>query len=67
MNYELLNKLPDEKRKRIISISMEEFLNNGYSGASTNTITSKAGISKGLLFHYFGSKKELFYTLPLWY
>lgn len=51
---------PEEKKAEIIRIALEEFASCGYSGASTNTITKRAGISKGMLFHYFGSKKELF-------
>ncbi len=39
---------------------MEEFTIGGYENASTNKIVEKAGISKGLLFHYFGNKKGLF-------
>lgn len=52
--------LPEEKRKLIIDVSMEEFAQNGYEKASTNAIVKKAGISKGILFHYFGNKKNLF-------
>lgn len=56
-------KLPEEKRKRITEISLEEFAQNGYDRASTNSIIKKAGISKGILFHYFGSKKNLYLYL----
>jgi AcrR family transcriptional regulator len=63
MDYELLNKLPEDKKENIIRISMEEFSQNGYASTSTNVITSRSGISKGLLFHYFGSKKKLFLYL----
>ena len=35
----------------------------GYSGASTNAMCKNAGISKGLLFYYFGNKKDLFFYL----
>lgn len=52
--------LPQEKKKRILDACVEEFALNGYDKASTNSIVKKAGISKGLLFHYFGSKKTLF-------
>ncbi|WP_236900348.1 TetR/AcrR family transcriptional regulator [Clostridium pasteurianum] len=37
--------------------------NNRYKNASTNEIVKKANISKGLLFHYFSSKKKLFLFL----
>ena len=61
---ELFENLPEEKKKKIIDVCIEEFANNGYEKASTNSIVKKADISKGLLFHYFGSKKKVFlYTL----
>lgn len=44
-------KLPEEKRNLIINISIEEFANNGYDNTSTDIITSRADISKGILFH----------------
>jgi len=48
----------DEKRQRILNAAMDEFT-KGYKAASTDAIVKQAGISKGLLFHYFGTKKEL--------
>ncbi|WP_427338391.1 TetR/AcrR family transcriptional regulator [Caloranaerobacter sp. DY30410] len=53
-------RLPKEKKEKIINICIEEFAKNGYEKASTNKIVERAGISKGILFHYFGSKKKLF-------
>lgn len=58
--YEVFEKLPDKKKKKIIDICIEEFGNNGYISTSTNTIVKKADISKGTLFNYFGNKKNLF-------
>ncbi|MBW6464294.1 MAG: TetR/AcrR family transcriptional regulator [Firmicutes bacterium] len=52
----------NEKRQRIILAAMQEFM-KGYRNASTDTIVKCAGISKGLLFHYFGTKKELFFFI----
>lgn len=57
---EKFEKLSEEKRKAIMDACIEEFALNGYDNASTNNIVKKAGISKGILFHYFGSKKNLF-------
>ncbi len=51
-----------EKRNRLIQAAMQEFT-KGYSLANTDEITKNAGISKGLLFHYFGTKKGLFIFL----
>jgi len=56
-------KLPEEKREAIISVCIEEFANNGYDNTSTDTITSRLGISKGILFHYFKSKKNLYHYI----
>jgi AcrR family transcriptional regulator len=39
---------------------MEEFGEKGFELASTNSIVKNAKISKGLLFHYFSTKQELF-------
>ncbi|MHA6261453.1 TetR/AcrR family transcriptional regulator [Sporosarcina sp. CAU 1771] len=49
-----------EKRDRIINSAMKEFCTNSFQKASTNTIVEDAGISKGLLFHYFGNKEKLY-------
>lgn len=57
---EKFEQLEEEKKLRIINAAMEEFTNQGYERASTIQIAEKAGISKGSLFFYFGSKKELY-------
>ena len=57
---ELLKNMDSEKRERLINACIEEFGENGYNKASTNSIVKKAGISKGLLFHYFENKESLF-------
>lgn len=56
-------RLKEEKRKRIINAAMKEFTQRGYDHASTDRIVETAGISKGLLFHYFGTKRDLFLFL----
>ncbi len=57
---EILKNLNEEKREKIINSALDEFARMPYEKASTNNIVKNAGISKGLLFHYFGSKKELY-------
>jgi len=57
---EAFKKLPEEKQEHILKVCIEEFANNGYDHTSTDVLTSKAGISKGILFHYFKSKKNLY-------
>lgn len=60
MNEKFYN-LSKEKQDRMINGSIKVFAQNGYDKASTDIIIVEAGISKGLLFHYFGSKKNLYY------
>lgn len=60
-----LSYLDEKKRMKIINSAMEEFSNNTYEKASTNRIVEKAGISKGSLFNYFGSKEKLYKDLEI--
>lgn len=55
--------LEEEKQNRILNAAMKEFSLKGYDNASTNEIVKNAKISKGLLFHYFSNKKQLFLFL----
>ena len=48
--------LKKEKQDRMINAGLRIFALNGYHHASTDDIVREAKISKGLLFHYFGSK-----------
>lgn len=57
---EHLSKLPPEKRDAVLQAGIAEFSQRMFADASTDTITQGAGISKGLLFHYFGSKKAFY-------
>ena len=52
--------LKKEKQDRMINAALKIFALNGYKHASTDDIVTEAGISKGLLFHYFGSKLGLY-------
>ena len=56
-------KNPERKQDRIIQAGMECFGKNGYQGANTDEIAEKAGISKGLLFHYFKNKERFYLYL----
>jgi AcrR family transcriptional regulator len=56
----LFGRLPREKQERIIDAAVEEFSEKGYRAASMNSLVRRAGISKGALFKYFGSKSILF-------
>lgn len=52
--------LPEEKRQDIINGALHVFSKYDYKKASTDEIAAQAGVSKSLLFHYFGSKKGLY-------
>lgn len=49
-----------EKQDRIMNAAIGVFATQGYGHASTDEIVKRAGISKGLLFHYFISKQGLY-------
>ncbi len=58
--YENFEKIPLEEQQRLLQVCIAEFSTNGYQQASTNTIVKQAGIPKGTLFYFFGSKKDLY-------
>ena len=59
----MLSKIDPQKKDRILNSAFLEFGRSGFEKASTNEIVQNAGISKGLLFHYFGSKQALYDAL----
>ncbi|QQK75333.1 TetR/AcrR family transcriptional regulator [Salicibibacter cibarius] len=59
MNQAFKN-IDETKQKRILNAAMKEFAEKGYEQASTNKIIKDAGIGKGMLFHYFNNKKDLY-------
>lgn len=61
--FENFLKIDITKQKRVLAAALEVFSREGYLRANTNEIAALAEISKGLLFHYFGSKKNLYLFL----
>ena len=59
-HFDVFHELEHEKKERIINAALEEIAQKGFKKASTNAIVEAAGISKGTLFYYFGSKEALF-------
>ena len=55
--------LPTEKQNTIIDAALTSFGANGYKKTSIKDIASAAGISKAMIFHYFGTKKALYLYL----
>lgn len=49
-----------QSRQKIITAALQEFSEKSYAEASLNTICGDGGISKGIIYHYFKDKDELF-------
>lgn len=47
-------------RQRIMECAIKEFSEQGYGLSSVNTICSSGNISKGILYHYFKDKDEIY-------
>ena len=47
-------------KQKILDAAMEEFSRRGYEGASLNTVWAEKSISKGIIYHYFKDKDELY-------
>lgn len=61
MPERLFFELEEEKRRRIYDAGLQEFSEQGYEAASTNSIVKAAGIGKGSLFKYFLNKEALYF------
>lgn len=51
---------PEEKRELLLAAARELFAKHGFEDTSTQQIARAAGVSEGILFHHFGSKRGLF-------
>ena len=51
---------PDARREQILSVAVRLFGERGYAAVSTGDVASGAGVVRGLVNHYFGTKKELY-------
>jgi len=49
-----------ETAGRILAAAEQSFAAHGLAGARTERIAASAGVNKGLLYYYFGSKQELY-------
>jgi AcrR family transcriptional regulator len=50
----------DERRVKLIELGIELFSTRSYEDISIDDLAAAAGISKGLLYHYFRSKQEFY-------
>jgi len=55
--------IPPQRRKQILDAAKELFSRSGYHGVTVDAIAERAGISKGNLYWYFKSKRDIFHLL----
>jgi len=53
----------DERRRAILDVARDIFMQEGYAAASMSAIAARLGGSKGTLYNYFASKELLFAAL----
>jgi AcrR family transcriptional regulator len=51
---------PDARREQILDCAVQLFGERPYAAVSTTEIAREAGVARGLLNHYFGTKRELY-------
>lgn len=50
----------DERRRQILACAKRLFSERTYASVSTSEIAAEAGVARGLLHHYFGTKRDLY-------
>lgn len=50
----------DERRRQILACARRLFSERNYASVSTSEIAREAGVARGLLHHYFGTKRDLY-------
>ena len=58
-----LAQIRQKTRERILNCALELFAAKGFHGTSIEAIARKAGISKGLAYHYFSGKEKILEAL----
>lgn len=53
----------EKTRQEILEVAFAEFAEKGFSGGNTDVIAQGAGVTKRLIFYYFGSKEGLFISV----
>ena len=51
-----------QTRRRILESALAEFSEQGYGASSVNTISNGEGLSKGIIYHYFPTKDDLYFA-----
>lgn len=55
--------LKDDRQKQILCSAQKVFIRKGFAAAKMSDIATEAGISYGLMYHYFQSKDEIYAEL----
>lgn len=50
----------DERRAQLLALGLTAFSTRSYDAVSIDDLAQSAGVSKGLLYHYFPSKRDLY-------
>ncbi|WP_309120073.1 TetR/AcrR family transcriptional regulator [Paenibacillus sp.] len=66
MNDEQLEKIRNDRRQQIISAALRTFAENGIRLTKIGMIAAEAGVSHGLVYHYFESKEEVLHESLAW-
>lgn len=59
---EAFERASEERKEKILEVGIEEFASKGYENANINVIAKNSGISIGLMYKYFSTKEDLFFT-----
>lgn len=51
---------PDERRRQILAAARGLFNQRHYSAVSAEEVAAEAGVARGLINHYFGTKRDLY-------
>ena len=56
LNSTMVRLTPDERRRQLLGIGLRMFVDKPVQEVSIDAVAAEAGISRGLLFHYFPTK-----------
>src|SRR5512140_2780291 len=60
---EAVQKIRDERHDQIIQAALRVFARRGFAATKITDVAAAAGISHGLVNHYFASKEELYQAI----
>jgi len=56
-----------DRKNQILEAAFKVFIDKGYSKTTMDDIVENSGLSKGALYHYYKSKKDLFLSLIIFF